>query len=115
MHKRRSELKKELREKTEQELIGMAQSLSSDLFHLDQERRTSDQFKQAHLVKSKRRMRARALTLLREKQIHHAMHELQELLEQNLSSALQEQDGAPGSEQKEHASKTAASSAVDKD
>ena len=60
---------KELRSRSEQELEALYQDLSKELFVLRNERNVSRKLEKPHLLKAKKKDRARVMTILREKQI----------------------------------------------
>lgn len=58
---------KEMRELSEQELATLYKDLSKELFALNNEVKITRKCEKPHLVREKKRDRARALTVLREK------------------------------------------------
>lgn len=60
---------KELKNQTEQELKALYQDLSKELFSLRNDRQIARKVEKPHLMKDKRKDRARVMTVLRQKQI----------------------------------------------
>lgn len=60
---------KEFRDQTPQELKAMVQDLSKELFQLRNERKVTRKIEKSHLLREKKKDRARILTVLREKEM----------------------------------------------
>lgn len=60
---------KELREKSDQELTVLVDDLNSQIFALRNENNVHRKLEKPHLLKSKKRERAKVLTILRENQL----------------------------------------------
>lgn len=60
---------KELKNQTEKELEALYHDLSKELFGLRNERQIARKVEKPHLMKGKRKDRARVMTVLRQKQI----------------------------------------------
>lgn len=60
---------KELREQSQEELKALYQDLSKELFALRNEMKIARKMEKPHLVRFKKRDRARVLTILRENEI----------------------------------------------
>jgi large subunit ribosomal protein L29 len=60
---------KDLRDQSPEELKAMYQDLSKELFQLRNEMKVTRKMEKPHLVRIKKKDRARALTVLREKEI----------------------------------------------
>lgn len=60
---------KDLRDQTADELKAIYQDLSKELFQLRNERKMTKKMEKSHLVREKKKDRARVMTILREKQI----------------------------------------------
>jgi large subunit ribosomal protein L29 len=60
---------KELRDQTVEELKAIYQDLSRELFQMRNEMKITRKIEKAHLVRVKKRDRARVMTILREKEI----------------------------------------------
>ena len=60
---------KELREQSAEDLKGLYQDLSKELFQLRNEMKVTRKMEKPHLVRSKRKDRARVMTILRENEI----------------------------------------------
>jgi large subunit ribosomal protein L29 len=60
---------KELREQTTEELKAIYQDLSKELFQMRNEIKVTRKIEKSHLMRSKKKERARVMTVLREKEI----------------------------------------------
>jgi len=60
---------KELRDQSPEELKALYQDLSKELFHLRNEIKITRKVEKPHLVRDKKKDRARVMTILREKEI----------------------------------------------
>ncbi len=60
---------KELRDQSESELKALYQDLSKEMFQLRNEMKITRKMEKPHLVRSKKKDRARVMTILREKEI----------------------------------------------
>lgn len=60
---------KELRDQSVEDLKALYQDLSKELFQLRNEMKVTRKMEKPHLVRIKKKVRARAMTLLREKEI----------------------------------------------
>jgi large subunit ribosomal protein L29 len=60
---------KELRDQSPQELKALYQDLSKELFQLRNEMKVTRKVEKPHLVRAKKKDRARAMTILREKEL----------------------------------------------
>lgn len=60
---------KELRDQSPQELKAMVQDLSKELFQLRNEMKVTRKMEKPHLVRAKKKDRARIMTILREKEM----------------------------------------------
>lgn len=60
---------KELRDQTVEELKAIYQDLSRELFQMRNEMKVTRKIEKSHLVRDKKRHRARVMTVLREKEI----------------------------------------------
>jgi len=58
---------KELRDRSEQELIALEQDLAKEIFKFRNELRVNKKLEKPHRIREKKKERARVLTILREK------------------------------------------------
>ena len=61
---------KELRDQTIEELKAIYQDLSKELFQMRNEMKVTRKIEKSHLVRAKKKDRARVMTILREKEIN---------------------------------------------
>jgi len=61
---------KELREQATEELKAIYQDLSKELFQMRNEMKVTRKIEKSHLVRAKKKDRARVMTVLREKEIN---------------------------------------------
>ena len=61
---------KELREQATEELKAIYQDLSKELFQMRNEMKVTRKIEKSHLVRAKKKDRARMMTVLREKEIN---------------------------------------------